>query len=317
MKKTRRARQVLETLLARFGMLVVPGMSRGGVIRLARMLGWVAYVVSRRDRTVGRANLELAFAETHAADERERILRESFVTFARLTLDLFWFSRNQEQRLAEYVEFEDSCRFFFDNPPCIALTAHFGNWEVMGIGSAALGSPLTVVFAELKNPAIDELIGGLRRSTGQSAVEKTGVLRRLIRTVRDGGHVGVLLDQNTLPFQGGCFVDLFGVPAPMSMAVASLTEKTDAPVVPAFCRGEANGRYVAYNLPPLRRDDAESKEEFTQRLARVLEGEIREYPEQWLWMYKRWKFIPDDISEHGFPDYARRLRPRERGRGGR
>jgi lauroyl/myristoyl acyltransferase len=309
MKSTKRLRQVLEGLLARLGVLVIPRLSRGAVVRLARVIGRMACAACRRDQKVGRANLELALGATHSREERDKILHGAFVTFAQLILDLFWFSRDQQRRLEEFVEVDDSCRFFLDHPPCIALTAHFGNWEVMAARSAAMGSPLTVVFAALKNPVVDELVARLRRGPGQIVAEKTGVVRLLIRTLRDGGHIAVVLDQNTLPANGGCFVDFFGAPVPMSMVVASLAEKTAAPVVPTFCTRNPDGTYRVYNLAPLRREEAETRESFTQRLATVLEGEIRKHPEQWLWMYKRWKFIPDDADAGGFPGYARRLRP--------
>ncbi|MDA0321539.1 MAG: lysophospholipid acyltransferase family protein [Verrucomicrobia bacterium] len=312
MKSTKRLRQVLEGLLARLGVLVIPRLPRGAVVRLARVIGSAACAVCRRDQEVGRANLELALGATHSREERDKILHGAFVTFAQLILDLFWFSRDQQRRLEEVVEVDDSCRFFLDHPPCIALAAHFGNWEVMGARCAALGSPLTVVFAALENPVIDELVARLRRGSGQVVAEKTGVLRRLIRTLRDGGHIAVVLDQNTLPADGGRFVNFFGSPAPMSMAVASLSEKTSAPVVPTFCTRRPDGTYRVYHLPPLLMEQTETRESFTQRLATVLEGEIRKDPEQWLWMYKRWKFIPDDAEADRFPGYARRLHPGEK-----
>lgn len=305
MKFSKRLRQVLEGLFARLGLLVIPLLPRGAIVWLGRTVGRVAYRVARRERDVGAANLELAFGATHSAAARDQILRDAFVTFTLLILDLFWFSRNQERRLAEFVKFDESYRYFRDHPPCIALTAHFGNWEVMGLASAAQGSPVTVVFAELKNPVIDTLVARLRHGAGQTAAEKTGVLLFLIRTLREGRHIAVLLDQNTPPSQGGCYVDFFGSPVPMSMAVAALADKTGAPVVPAFCIRNMNGTYSPYSLPPLRREEAETREAFTQRMAAIIEGEVRKHPEQWLWMYKRWKFIPEGADAEGFPFYAR------------
>jgi len=118
--------------------------------------------------------------------------------------------------------------------------------------------------------------------------------------------VALLLDQNTKPEEGGLFVSFFGLSIPMSTAAAVLSERTGAPMIPIFCRVNANGTYTIYSLPPLKRADMVQAgsniiQTITQTIASLFEQEIRTYPEQWLWMYKRWKYIDPDWPVAAYP----------------
>jgi KDO2-lipid IV(A) lauroyltransferase len=303
--RRRPLRAIGETLAAWLLLAVIPWLPRGAVVALARLLARAGYRLAARERRVAHANVDLILGGQLDLAAREAIVREAFLTMALTLLDLFWFSRRTALRLGQTVRFDPSCRGYFDRAPLIAVSAHFGNWEAMGLALAARGAPCTPVFSTVGTPVVNRLIARLRGASGQETAERTGVIRRMLAILSGGGRVGVLLDQNTLPADGGVFVDFLGVPAPMSSAFSALAARTGAPVVPMFCRRTAESDYLVYALEPLQPGPDEAVTSFTQRIAAVLGAEIRRHPGQWLWMYKRWKYLRPGDGADRYPFYAR------------
>jgi len=303
----RRVRRIPEALLLGLFWLAVPVLPRPFVLALARGAGRLALRLDRRGSRVARANVELAFGDSLTAERKEAIVQGAYQTFARVFFDLFWFSWFTRHRLRRYVRFDPSFDEYFAHPAGqMGLTAHFGNWELLGLAVALRGRPSVSVATPQENRVADALLWWIRGRTGQRIVPREGALREMMKALKANQDIGVLLDQNTLPDEGGEFVEFFGLPVPMSRAVASLGLKTGSDIKPAFCAARPDGTYLAYTLP--RVTAAELKREpgqATQRVARLLEVEIRRCPEQWLWMYKRWKFIPAGAARERYPYYAR------------
>ena len=135
--------------------------------------------------------------------------------------------------------------------------------------------------------------------------QREGAAKGILQTFKRQGIVSLLLDQNTLPEEGGGFVEFFGLPTPMSSITAMIAKKTDAEIVFGYCYPDSKGRYtMAMNdANPL-----QVAEDPTQEVARQYEELIRERPEHWLWMYKRWKFRLEDSPSERYPYYARDYR---------
>jgi Kdo2-lipid IVA lauroyltransferase/acyltransferase len=307
MKKLwRNFRMTFEVGLFRLGLLIVPRLPRRWVLALARGAGCVAYRVARRDRRIALANLDLAYGNGLSGREKAAIARQAFTTFARMLLDSFWFGRKTAERLRRYVEVEESLAVWLRGGPFVGVTAHFGNWEIMGEIAALSGARLASVVKPIRNPSIDGRLNRLRQRTGQRAVARAGALRTLVRHLKEGGSVALVLDQDTRVAEGGVFVSFFGVPVPMSNAAAILAPRMNAPIVAAFCKALDHGRYRCYARPPLMPDALRSltPEQITQRIAEFLEAEIRSDPGQWLWMYKRWKRKQPGFDPAQYPFYA-------------
>jgi Kdo2-lipid IVA lauroyltransferase/acyltransferase len=301
----RKAQMWAEVALFRFGLFLVPRLPRRCVVALAHGLGRLAYRLARRDRRIAMANLDLAYSETLSAPQKAVIVRETFMTFALTLLDFFWFGRHTAERLRRYVEVDDSLKSCFRGP-LVAVTAHFGNWEIMAEIAALSGVRLASVYKPIRNPIIDGLLSGMRQRTGQRVVARAGALRALVRHLKEGGIVALALDQDTRVSEGGVFVRFFGVPVPMSNAAAALAQRLNVPILPVFSKAVGRGRYRCYARPPLRPDDlrAMTPEQITQRVAELLEAEIRSDPGQWLWMYKRWKRKQPGFDPARYPFYA-------------
>jgi len=315
-----RAIQGIQLALFRFALWFVPRLPRRAILILARLLGTAAYHGSGKLRRIGRANLDLAFGRTLEGAARERILKQSFRTFALVMLDQLWFHWHTAQRIEKYVRFEPIiAAIAFIKKAQICVTAHLGNWEVLGLAMAAKGSPLASVAMPITHPEIDVLYNRLREQNGQKVIPRQGAIKALLRVLAEEGKLGLLLDQNTPPAEGGIFVDFFGVPAPSSPAGASLALRTGAEIGFGFCLPQPDGTYYVETAriirPSLRtgEDIKSATQRLTREILEVIEEAIRKNPGHWLWTYKRWKFLPPGRGRAGYPFYAREMKPDEQG----
>ncbi len=292
---------------------LIPWLPRAAVVRLAALLGAVAYGLDVRSRRVARANLRAVFPE--AFDENA--LREAFRVFVLTFLDLFWFSRHSAERLRRYVALAPSFDGYMHQTPVIAVCAHYGNWEVMGQAAALAGAPSVSVATPLRNPVIDRLVYGLRTRTGQHIIPRAGAVRGLLRTLRNGGRAALLLDQNTRLSEGGDWVPFFGLPVPVSGIVELLARRTGSPAIAVYAHLQADGSYLCEAGPLLHAADYPESGSLTAALMRDLESRIRQKPGQWLWMYKRWKYIHPEFAAERYPFYAHPAAPELKSGGNR
>jgi lauroyl/myristoyl acyltransferase len=301
------ARCAAESALVVAALIVVPWMPRGWLVRFARALGLIGFRLSSGLRRIALANLDLAFGASVSDARKGEIARECFRNFALVVLDIFWFSVRCAERVRRCVVFDGSFDLDERSGGTVTVTAHFGNWEVMGLATPLRGCRLVSVAAPLKNAFVDRVLNRNRRLTGQTILPKSGAVRAAVRALRSGGTVALLVDQNILPDEGGAFVDFFGVPVPMAKTAAALAARFGGALKPMFCRVEADGTYVLYARPPVPALGGDLAA--TQALAGAIEREVRCHPEQWLWMYKRWKHVAPGRRREEYPFYSRRYEP--------
>jgi Kdo2-lipid IVA lauroyltransferase/acyltransferase len=270
-------------------------LARAAGITLA---GWV-YVLHGRLRRVGRINLELAFPEK-SRRERARILRGVFVSFGRQAAEVCLLPQYTRENVGEVVVYDG-----FQNFECalkrgkgvLFLTGHLGGWELSAFVHSLYGHPLHVVMRPLDNIHLDRLVRQYRTMHGNTMVEKDDFVRGLLAAVKAGETVGILMDTNMTPPQG-VFVDFFGIPACTASGLARIALRTDAAVVPGFTIWDASlGKYRLRFDPvvPLVRsgdDDADAVAN-TSRFTHIIEEYVRQYPDQWLWVHRRWKTRPE------------------------
>ena len=302
----RRLRSRIELWGFKLAGRLIPLMSRRAVVRLARIGGALAYVFARRDRRIALANIALAFGSALSVAERRRLVRRSFSTFALTGLDYFWFSRNRQERLSKWIVMHGDNWPWMAGKPVIAVTAHYGNWEVLGWLMIMHGSMIASVAKPVKNPLIDAEVNRIRTQSGAQIIPREGALRSLVRILKAGNSVALLLDQDTLPAEGGVFVPFFGVPVPISSAAAGLSLKLKIPVAMAFCTCDDQGVYHGHCREWLVPDamGGVTTEEYTARIAATIEDVIRKEPGYWLWSYKRWKRRLPDVDPALYPYYA-------------
>ena len=170
-------------------------------------------------------------------------------------------------------------------------TAHLGNWELSAFAHAFLAAPMNVVVRPLDNAYIDRLVERRRSLSGNRPISKKNSARAILKALAANEAVGVLIDQNA-SLVDGVFVDFFGAPACAGTGFAKLAARSGAAVIPGFALWSASeGRFVLRFYPPAPiTGDAQHD---TQVIQAQLEQVIRAYPDQWLWIHRRWKTQPE------------------------
>ncbi len=258
-------------------------------------LGWVVYALHRRLRRVGLRNLHLAFPQMQAS-ERRRILRGVFATLGRQLGDFCRFPRYSAaniSQLAVYEGLENFQQAQARGKGVLFLTAHFGGWEVSSFMHAMHGHPLHILVRPLDNPYLDRLVTRYRELGGNRTIPKQDFARAMLAALHGGETVGILMDQNMTPEQG-VFVDFFGIAACTSTLTARMALRTDAAVVPGFCLWDPAARRYRVRFEPAMETIRTGNEEAdivtnTAAYTKVIEDYARRYPEQWLWVHRRWK----------------------------
>lgn len=304
----RQIRAPFERGAVHVAMAVIPRLSRRGVLLLAETGGRLGCRLDRRGRRIGLANLDAVFGRSKTPAEKKKILQASFVTMARTILDTFWFARDSARRLERYTEIDESMQAFFQNKAQICMTAHFGNWEILGQTTALRGFPIHSIATPVKNKTVDKYFIRAREATGQKIIPRAGALRKLLKVLRDGGKTAFLADQNTKEEDGGIWIDCFGLPAPVTSAPAMLSGRTQTEVLLGFGRPLPGGNYRVYVTDRFEPPETVSKETIrtlTEQINAATEQEILRHPENWLWMYKRWKKKKPGSETAGYPFYSR------------
>lgn len=262
-------------------------------------LAQLVYLLHFRLRHVGMHNLAMAMPETSRRD-RARILRGVFTSLGRQLAEACLFPRYSKENVSKvvvYDGFENYDRAFARGKGVLFLTAHFGGWELSAFTHSLHGHWMHVVMRPMDNPYLDELIRRYRTMHGNTTVAKDDFVRGLLAAMKAGEVVGILMDTNMTPPQG-VFVDFFGIPACTASGLARIALRTDAAVVPTFTIWDpALGKYrlrfdPAVNLIRTGNDEADTVAN-TALFTRTIEEYVRRYPDQWLWVHRRWKTRPE------------------------
>jgi KDO2-lipid IV(A) lauroyltransferase len=263
------------------------------------VLGLIVYLLHGRLRRVGMRNLALAFPEMNRRD-RCRVLRGTYISLGRQLAEVCLFPRYTRENVSQivvYEGFENFERAFARGKGVLFLTAHLGAWELSAFAHSLQGHPLAIVMRSLDNSRVDRLIQSYRTLHGNRTVDKDDFVRGLLAAMRNGETVGILMDTNMTPPQG-VFVDFFGIPACTASGLARIALRTDAAVVPAFTVWDAELRKYILRFDAAvelirTRDDQADVVANTAKFTRIIEDYVRRYPDQWLWVHRRWKTRPE------------------------
>jgi KDO2-lipid IV(A) lauroyltransferase len=283
------------------------------VVAVVRVLGRLPRVVARgcagvlasafyhfhkRLRRVGMRNLELALPELDAA-RREAILRGVYRHLGWQLVEFCRMPRYTADSLRDWARIEGQENYAAASARgkgVLVITGHLGAWELSSFYHSLMGHPMDMVIRRLDNRLLDNFVNGIRCMHGNHVLPKDDFGRGLLTAMRAGKTVGILMDTN-LMLPHGSFVDFFGVPASTGTGLAHIARKTGAAVLPGFMLWEkAEQRYVLHFGPeveiPHTDDVAADILEGTQRCTAAIEQWIRRYPDQWLWIHRRWKTRP-------------------------
>jgi KDO2-lipid IV(A) lauroyltransferase len=281
-------------LIKTFGILPRPVAHRA-----AGILAWLGFHLARRQRRAGLQNLRMAFPEMPEAD-RENILRGCFRNLGRLLVEFTHFPQLNKANISQFVV-HDGLDNYLEGMKLghgvIFMTAHFGAWELSSFAHGVYGFPLKFIVRSIDNRRVEALISSYRTASGNVPIDRRNAGRDVLKALRQNEAVGILFDQNTTRSEG-VFAELFGVPAATTPAIALFALRTGAAVVPGFLIWDGELKKHRLRLDPpvelintgdLDRDVLEN----TKLFNKILEGYIRKYPDQWLWIHRRWKTRPE------------------------
>ena len=262
------------------------------------VLGRMVYVLGGRLRRTGLRNLELAMPEMPEA-ERRRTLRAVYRNLGWQLAEFCRMERYTPENTANWIRYEGLERYLAAEARgkgVLILTGHLGAWELSSFYHSLMGHPMGMVIRRLDNRRLDDFVNGIRCLHGNWVLHKDDFGRGLLTAMHAGKTVGILMDTNMTPPQGA-FVKFFGMDACTATGLAHVARKTGAAVLPGFMVWEpAERKYVLHfgaEIAIPHTDDVQADIlEGTQLCTAAIEGWIRRYPDQWLWIHRRWKTRP-------------------------
>jgi KDO2-lipid IV(A) lauroyltransferase len=293
--------------LLRFLILPLP---LGGVRRLGSFIGWIIFRVPSCRRIV-LGNLEAVFPG-ESPEWRLRVGRASCGSLATTVLEFLWLHCDQA-RIDRHFFVSPELEAYFavreEKRPSMLFTLHSGNWELAAIiAGRYLPPPVTLIARRFKSAGIERLVSAGRSFAGAQITHEKGAVRDFLKTLKAGGAIGMLVDQNTKIEQGGVFVDFLGLPATMSRTPSVFARRMNCRIGLFPIRRTPEGfraEYLALPEPASLIDD----HSLSQSISDVMSDFIRRNPEEWVWLYKRWHLIPKDAPPElaaRYPAYSRR-----------
>lgn len=270
-------------------------------LRVGRRLGWLYGHVLRHRRRYVLETLAWALPEK-TEEERVQIANDMYELQVVNIIELFRMIGREDDESCTLLsaQNEDIVReAHARGKGVLILIAHYGNFDLMGLAAVRIFKyPLAIVTKMLKNKAINDFWHSSRARFGTTVIPSHNAYRACVRALKQNSLVGFMLDQNR-PGSQGVFVDFFGRPASTTPGLAFMAAQTGAPVVPVFMQRQDNGRHILEVLPAIEPPPDRKEEtilEYTQLYTKILEDKIRERPEQWLWVHKRWKTRPPEAA---------------------
>jgi Kdo2-lipid IVA lauroyltransferase/acyltransferase len=293
------ARETLEYWAVRLLVETIGVLPRGIARAVGAGIGWVCWKTMGGLRKTGLRNLAMAFPEK-TETEREGILRGVYRTLGWQIAEFCKMRGYTVDEASEFVRYEGLENYLAARDKgkgVLVLTGHLGAWELSSFYHSLRGYPMSLVIRRLDNARVDAFVNGIRCLHGNRVIHKDDFARGLITAMHNGETVGILMDTNMTPPQG-VFVPYFGVEACTASGLARVALRSGAAVLPGFLLWEeSEQKYVlrfGEELELVRTGDAAADVVANTALfTATIEGYVRRYPEQWLWVHRRWKTRPE------------------------
>ena len=271
---------------------------------LAVFIARLSYYISLKHRLIAIHNLMRSFPD-RTLKEIIRLAKESYISFTLVIVDFFDIPCLNKDNLHQWISIEgldnytEACK---EGKGVLIFSAHFGNWEIGNAALAIVTRPLIFVYRVLDSPLLERVITGVRASYGNVSLPKDKAMRPMIRLLKNGASINLLIDQNVTWYEG-VFVDFFGRKACTTPGLALLALHTKAPVLPVFTRRLPDGKYlleIGKKVEIVRSENREADILInTQNFTKIIEEHIRQYPEQWFWVHQRWKTKLCQVKQKG------------------
>jgi KDO2-lipid IV(A) lauroyltransferase len=235
-----------------------------------------------------------AFKNLEIADiPGEGVISGMYRSIARTLVAFAKFPSIGRENIGEWIRYEGLENFKAAQARgrgVLVATAHLGNWELSAFAHAWMTAPMHIVVRPIDNPRVDAMVEQRRALSGNHIIEKKDAARDILRALKAGDAVGILIDQNTAP-EEGVFIDFFGIKACAGAAFARLAHHSGAAVVPGYALWSEEERRYVLRFDPIIEMTGDVQED-TQRIHAHLENVILQHADQYLWIHRRWKTRP-------------------------
>ncbi len=290
------------------GFLVFANLPHRVLLGVSDFVSSVFYLFDGRGRRRALANLRIVTGRSsipcgrryadgaYTPDRRERlVIRRSYRNMARAVAHAFWTCRKARSRVAAVGRMDERCRRFLkENNPAVTVSGHIGCWEILSQLAFLEGHAMMSVAKDIGTDGMTALLMKARQSIGQEIVRAEGAFRPLLKGLRAGKSLGLLVDQAVKPKQGGIWVRFFGRPYPVSAAPAFFAAKGNVPIVVAWSRPLADGGWRCESIAMYTAAEAKDVWATTQRCIRDLERIIRRHPSCWVLNYNAFRIAPTE-----------------------
>ena len=281
--------------LARAGMFLIYLLPRRIGLFVAAKIGAFAYLILPKYRNIAIDNLTYVFGKEKTPLEIRAIARKVFENLAKNAFELVQFPKineNNFEKLVNIVGRENLDAGYAKGKGIVVITAHFGNWELMAATLRLYGCPGVTIGRRIYFYKYDQLLNYFRKVHDVNVIYRDDSPRKMLKTLKENKIVGVVADQDVDSVEG-VFVDFFGRPAFTPSGPVGLARASGAALIPVLIRRNADDTHTVIAEKEIGLSDTGDKEkdlvENTKRWSAVIESYIRNYPEQWVWMHKRWK----------------------------
>lgn len=277
---------------------LLQALPRRAVLRIGKSSGSLLYKFDKRHRSIAMSNLDTAFGSDLPQAQHEQIVKNSFLHYGRVFMDMIHLSHLRPEKLDELITIEGEEHIYTalqKKRGVLLFSAHFGLWELAPFHISKI-EKLSVVARPLDNPLVEQDLVRMRQRLGaRDIIYKYQAYRPILRCLRANEIVAILIDQNVLRSEA-VFVEFFGKMAATTPGLATFHLRTQAPIIPGFCYPSGKTNYHIKLLPPLdiplSGDSREDIKRITQACTQIIENQIRELPDFWFWFHNRWKTRP-------------------------
>lgn len=263
---------------------------------LGRRAGALVFMVNKKRRMIAYANLKAAFGSEKSPRELRSLTKRVYQNMAQTFIEILNLTKVNKKYIDRYVKIDHFERIkdaAKSGRGTILLTAHFGDWELSSLTSAMVGFPILVLAREQKMKRLNELLNRLRESKGCKVIRKGMSTKNILKALYGKNIVGILSDQDA--GRKGIFVDFFGRPTSTHAGPAEMAKRTGSIILPTLIvreKGPYHRIFLEEYIDFRQSKETDDIKESLQKFADILESYIRKYPDQWLWLHKRWKSTP-------------------------
>jgi KDO2-lipid IV(A) lauroyltransferase len=290
----------LEYILVILFMGLVRLMPYSWALRLGSGLGWLVFRAWAKRRQITIHNLAKAFPDKDPA-EIKAIALKVYRNIGKTLIEFIATGEWSNDRLLTQVSFEG--REHLDaalakGKGVVLLSAHFGNWELLGIALSAVGYKVNVLARPLDNPLLDQIVNGIRSKFGTWIIANKNSIKDVIKVLRKNEMIGILMDQNL--YENAAFVDFFNEAAATTPIIPLLAQKTSVAIIPIRMLRSTNNTFKIIIDPEMEFKDLPDRQEYVRINTRLCNEKIEQWikldPEQWFWVHNRWKTRPEKNS---------------------